>query len=84
MAGGIGILLLLILLVAGIALAIAMYLTGGALWFGRSDAKKDRVEGREADGEEARPLHTHPTSEYHENTEFVGTGQRDSAERDER
>jgi hypothetical protein len=55
MEGGIGILLLFIIFVVALVVGIALYLTGGALWFGKTSAKGDMVEGG-AD-EEERPVH---------------------------
>jgi hypothetical protein len=74
MEGGVALLLLLIIVVVGGILAIAMYLTGGALWFGKTSAEGDKVEG--SDGASQRPTHKRVTSETIENTELVGT-QRD-------
>ncbi len=64
MEGGVGIILLLILLVLGIAFAIAMYVTGGALMGSKS---------QEDGGDEHRPEHKHPTSPTQEKVHFVGT-----------
>ena len=70
MEGGIAILLLLIIVVVGGILAVAMYLTGGALWFGKTSPGGDKVEG---DGGQSsgRPTHKRVTSETIENTELV-------------
>jgi hypothetical protein len=65
MEGGVAILLLLIIAVVAGGVAIAMYLTGGALWFSKDD------EGRR--GRFRRPEHKRVTSETIENTEVVGT-----------
>jgi hypothetical protein len=75
--GGIGLGLAVIILVVAIGIAVAMYLTGGALWLGKTNPDEDRVEGPRDTGDERRPEHTRPTSRYHENTEFVGTPQRE-------
>jgi hypothetical protein len=77
MEGGIAILLLLIIVVVAGIIAVAMYLTGGALWFGKTSPEGDKIEG---DGEQAshRPTHKRVTSETIENTELVGT-KRDNA-----
>lgn len=61
MEGGVGILLLLIILVIGIVLAIAMYLTSGAIVFG-----KDREKREVAD----RPEHEKVTARHLEHTDF--------------
>jgi hypothetical protein len=72
MEGGVALLLLLIIVVVGGILAIAMYLTGGALWFGKTSPGGDKVEGGD-DGQSKRPEHKRVTSETIENTELVGT-----------
>jgi len=54
MEGGIGILLLLLIVVVGGVLGIALYLTGGALWFGKTHPDGDKVEGSGAGGERPR------------------------------
>jgi hypothetical protein len=72
MEGGIAILLLLIILVIGGVIAVAMYLTGGALWFGKTSSEGDKVEG-DGDRPSHRPRHKRVTSETIENTELVGT-----------
>jgi hypothetical protein len=79
--GGIGLGLLVIVFVVMVAAAISLYLTGGVFWWRKTDPGEDRVEGSDAaGGGERRPVHTHPTSPYHENTEFVGTPPADDAE----
>ena len=50
MEGGIAVLLLLIIVVVGGGIAIALYLTGGALWFGKTSPKGDQVEGDAENG----------------------------------
>jgi hypothetical protein len=45
MAGGIGFALLLIILVVAIVVGVALYMTGGALWWGKTHPKGDLVEG---------------------------------------
>jgi hypothetical protein len=66
MEGGIAILLLLIIGVVAAVLGIALYLTGGALWFGDKGNRRgsDRFE---------RPEHKRVTNESIENTHVVGT-----------
>jgi hypothetical protein len=82
MAGGIAIGLLVILVVLIGAFAIGSYLTGGVLWFGKTDPKEDRIEGGD-DDDGGRPLHTRPTTPALESTAFVGTPRGDRArERD--
>jgi hypothetical protein len=79
MEGGIAILLLLIVVVVGGVLAIAMYLTGGALWFGKTSSRGDQIEsdGQEAEG--PRPKHKVVTSPTIENTKLVDTRQDDES-----
>jgi hypothetical protein len=72
MEGGIAVLLLVIIVGVAAVLGIALYLTGGALWFGKTSPKGDKVEGR--DGERfGRPVHKEVTNESIENTHLVGT-----------
>jgi len=66
MEGGVAILLLLIIVVVAGGLAIAMYLTGGALWLSK-DKDGERNERF------SRPEHKRVTSKTIENTEVVGT-----------
>jgi hypothetical protein len=70
MEGGVAILLLLIIAVVAAGIAIAMYLTGGALWFSKDkDTRDERFD---------RPEHKRVTSETIENTDVVGTRRDDS------
>jgi hypothetical protein len=62
MEGGIAVLLLLIIVVIGGGIAIAMYLTGGALTLSR-----DKNAGKETEG---RPEHKEVTSPELEHTNF--------------
>jgi hypothetical protein len=67
MEGGIAIALLLLIVVVGAALVLGFTSLGGALSLRRrGDAK------REAEERESRPVHTRPTTPYHEKTRFVG------------
>ena len=66
MEGGIAILLLLIIFGVAAVLGIALYLTGGALWFGDKG-------NRRGDSERKRPEHKEVTNESIENTHVVGT-----------
>jgi len=66
MEGGIGILLLLIILVVGGGIAIAMYVTGGAI--GSRSSKKPA-------GGDHRPEHTAVTSPTQEKVRLAGTRQ---------
>jgi hypothetical protein len=67
MEGGIAILLLLIIIVAALVIGAALYFTGGALWFAKTDTDD------EADGRFKRPEHKDVTSPTIENTHVVGT-----------
>lgn len=65
MEGGVAILLLLILVVVIGGAAFALFGTGGALsLWRRAESKEDPPE---------RPVHTRPTTPYHEHTTFVGS-----------
>jgi hypothetical protein len=70
MEGGIALLLLIIIVAVAAVLGIALYLTGGTLWAGKTAKRGDMVEG--SDGEPSRPRHERPTSPTIENTEVVG------------
>lgn len=82
MEGGIGILLLVILLVVGGALGIALYLTGGTLWFGKTDPERDRIEGDDAEAD--RPENKHVEQPEPERVHFAGTAAGERAERESR
>ncbi len=66
MEGGVAILLLLMLFAVGVAFALAFTSLGGALGLRRRKDAKDA-----ADEDEEKPVHTHPTTPYHENTRFT-------------
>jgi hypothetical protein len=70
MEGGIAILLLVIIVVVAGGIGIALYLTGGALWAGKTSAKGDQVEG--GANRYHRPEHKEASSPTTENTEVVG------------
>ncbi len=72
MEGGIAILLLLIIVAVAVVVGIAMYLTGGALWFGKTSPEGDKIEGGRSERFE-RPEHKEVTSKTIENTHVVGT-----------
>ena len=72
MEGGIAILLLLIIFAVVAVIGLALYLTGGALWFGKTNPKGDQVEGSDASRFD-RPEHKTVTSPTIENTHVVGT-----------
>ncbi len=42
--GGIGLILLLIILVGGLLIGAVMYVISGALWFGKTSPRGDRIE----------------------------------------
>jgi hypothetical protein len=71
MSGGVGIILLIIIVVVLAVLGIALYLTGGSLWAGKTSAKGDRIEGGGANGEH-RPEHKQATSPTTDHTDVVG------------
>jgi hypothetical protein len=62
MEGGVAILLLLIIVVVGGGFAIAMYLTGGAIMFGKDREQRETGEGR--------PEHKQVTAPHLEHTDF--------------
>jgi hypothetical protein len=59
MEGGIAILLLLIIVVVAGVLGLALYLTGGALWFSKPDTDEtgDRPEHKHVDQPEPERVH---------------------------
>ena len=71
MEGGIAILLLLIIVAVAAVIGLALYLTGGALWFGKTSPEGDKIEGRSE--RFSRPRHKKVTSKTIENTHMVGT-----------
>lgn len=76
MAGGIAILLLIIVLLVVGGIALALYGTGGFLWFRKTDPQRDRVadvtEEAPDEGSGRRPQHARPTTPAQERTDFVG------------
>ena len=78
MGGGIAILLLVIIVVLAGVLGVALYLTGGALWFGKTDPERDRIEGGPEPSE--RPAHRHVDQPEPERVDLAGT----TRERDSR
>ena len=54
MEGGIAFILLLLIVVVGGVAGIALYLTGGALWFGKTHPEGDKIEGQERGAGERR------------------------------
>ena len=75
MEGGIAILLLVIIVAVAAVLGIALYLTGGALWFGKTSPEGDKTEGS-TERFERRPKHKTVTSETTENV-YMGTREDD-------
>ena len=73
MEGGVAILLLLVIALVAAVIGIALYFTGGALWFGKTSPEGDKVEGSDGDGRRQRPRHKEVTSETIENTKLAGT-----------
>ncbi len=65
MEGGIGILLLLIIAVVVAVIGIALYISGGAIWSGKTKSGDDEEAGR--------PVHKRPRDPAQEKVEFVGT-----------
>jgi hypothetical protein len=78
MEGGIGILLLVVVVLIAGGIGIALYVTGGSLWAGKTAKGGDKVEGGPNAGR--RPEHKQPTSATLENTEVVGA--QEARERD--
>jgi hypothetical protein len=78
MAGGIAILLLIIILLVVGGIALAVYGTGGFLWFRKTDPQRDRIaaatEDSPREARERRPQHTRPKTTAQERTDFVGRG----------
>jgi hypothetical protein len=74
MAGGIAILLLIIVLLVVGGIALALYGTGGFLWFRKTDPQRDRIADVTEDpsDDERRPQHTRPRTTAQERTDFVG------------
>jgi hypothetical protein len=75
MAGGIAILLLIIALLVVGGIALALYGTGGVLWFRKTDPQRDRIADVTEDdsqSEQGHPQHTRPTSPAQERTDFAG------------
>jgi uncharacterized iron-regulated membrane protein len=73
MEGGVAILLLMIIVAVAAVIGIAMYFTGGALWFSRTSTDGDTLDGSGRGGRFRRPKHKKVTSKTIENTHVVGT-----------
>jgi hypothetical protein len=80
MAGGIGIILLVIIFVLALVLGAAMYLTGGALWFGKTSPKGDRIEG--GGDRSGSPEHKHVDMPEEERVRLAGTAHGERRERE--
>jgi len=76
MAGGIAILLLIIILLVVGGIALALYGTGGFLWFRKTDPRQDRIadaaEDSSGESRQRHPQHTRPTTPAQKRTDFVG------------
>lgn len=70
MAGGVAILLVVLVALVVAAIALALYATGGFAWWRKTDARGDRLEGD--DEPAARPQHTEPQTPAQRRTRFVG------------
>lgn len=82
MEGGIAILLLFVIVVVGGILGIALYLTGGALWFGKTSPEGDKIEGGAGAGGAERPRFKHVDVPEEEHVMLAGTeaGERENRE----
>jgi hypothetical protein len=80
MEGGIAILLLLVIVVVGGVLGIALYLTGGALWFGKTHPEGDKIEGTEAEPERSRFKRVDVPEEEHVMLAGTEGGERENRE----
>jgi hypothetical protein len=69
MEGGVAIILLLLIVVVAAAFALGFTSLGGALSLRRRTDSRQEAEDEETD----RPVHTEPTTPYHEHTRFVGS-----------
>jgi hypothetical protein len=75
MAGGIAVLLLIIVLLVAGGIALGLYGTGGFLWWRKTDPDQDRAEHATEDPSNEgarRPQHTRPTTPAQKQTDFVG------------
>jgi hypothetical protein len=74
MEGGVALFLLFVLIVVFAGVALALYLTGGALILKRDTEKQEPKD-------QPRPVHERPTSPTQENVEFVGVRKDDDSPR---
>jgi hypothetical protein len=81
MEGGIGILLLLLIVIAAVVVGVALYLTGGALWFGKTSPKGDQIEGKEPASERPRFRRVDMPPEEHVTLAGTEAGEREHRER---
>jgi hypothetical protein len=81
MEGGIAIILLLLIVVVGGVVGIALYLTGGALWFGKTHPEGDKIEGGD-EGSDERPRFKRVDVPEQEHVMLAGTeaGERENRE----
>jgi hypothetical protein len=77
MSGGIAFSLLLIIVVVAIVAAIALYLTGGALWFAKTSPKGDLVEGEPETEERPRFKRVDVPPEEHVTLAGTESGERE-------
>jgi hypothetical protein len=80
MAGGIAIILLFMIVVVGGIVGIALYLTGGALWFGKTHPDGDKIEGGEGSSERPRFKHVDMPEEEHVMLAGTDAGERENRE----
>jgi hypothetical protein len=80
MEGGIAILLLLVIVVVGGILGIALYLTGGALWFGKTSPEGDKIEGGADGAERQRFKHVDVPEQEHVMLAGTEAGERENRE----
>jgi hypothetical protein len=80
MEGGIGILLLFVILVVAGILGIALYMTGGALWFGKTSAEGDKVEGSDGGADGPRFKRVDMPAEEHVMLAGTEAGERENRE----
>ena len=75
MAGGITILLLIIVLLVVGGIALGLYGTGGVLWSRKTDPRRDRIADvteEPADERARRPQHARPRTTARQRTDFAG------------
>jgi hypothetical protein len=80
MEGGIGIILLFLIVVVAIVLGVALYLTGGALWFSKTSPEGDKIEGPGARAERPRFRRVDMPEEEHVMLAGTEAGERENRE----